>query len=74
LLFTTPDGANFISGVIMHDETIRQNASNGIPLSDLATSRSKVATLFSTSCWRRPSSNGTAWPLKALTGATIHIR
>jgi fructose-bisphosphate aldolase class I len=35
LLFTTPDAASFISGVIMHDETIRQQASNGIPLSEL---------------------------------------
>jgi len=35
LLFTTPDAANFISSVIMHDETIRQNASDGVPLSDL---------------------------------------
>jgi fructose-bisphosphate aldolase class I len=35
LLFTTPDAASCISGVIMHDETIRQEASNGLPLPDL---------------------------------------
>src|SRR6516164_8650668 len=34
LLFTTPGSADFISGVIMHDETIRQQASNGKRLTD----------------------------------------
>jgi fructose-bisphosphate aldolase, class I len=29
LLFTTPDSSDFISGVIMYDETIRQQTSNG---------------------------------------------
>jgi fructose-bisphosphate aldolase class I len=32
LLFTTPGSDAFISGVIMYDETIRQQASNGKPL------------------------------------------
>jgi fructose-bisphosphate aldolase class I len=32
LLFTASDSADFISGVIMYDETIRQQASNGTPL------------------------------------------
>ena len=32
MLFTTPGLAEFISGVIMHDETIRQTSSGGIPL------------------------------------------
>jgi fructose-bisphosphate aldolase class I len=35
LLFTTPGSADFISGVIMHDETIRQQASNGKRLMDI---------------------------------------
>src|SRR5437870_7609740 len=32
MLFTTPGGAEFISGVIMQDETIRQKSSDGTPL------------------------------------------
>ena len=32
MLFTTPGAAAFISGVIMHDETIRQKSSSGMPL------------------------------------------
>ena len=39
LFFTIPDAANFISGVIMHDETIRQQSSDGVPLSDLLVRR-----------------------------------
>jgi fructose-bisphosphate aldolase class I len=35
LLFTTPGSADFISGVILHDETIRQQASNGKRLPDI---------------------------------------
>jgi fructose-bisphosphate aldolase class I len=35
LLFTTPGAADFISGVIMHDETIRQKSSNGLPIPDV---------------------------------------
>ena len=32
LLFTTPDVADYISGVILFDETIRQRAADGTPL------------------------------------------
>jgi fructose-bisphosphate aldolase class I len=32
MLFTAPGGAEFISGVIMHDETIRQESTDGSPL------------------------------------------
>ena len=32
MLFTSPGGAEFLSGVIMYDETIRQNSSSGAPL------------------------------------------
>ncbi len=32
VLFTTPGAAEFISGVIMQDETIHQNGSRGVPL------------------------------------------
>jgi len=35
LLFTTPGSAEFISGVIMYDETIRQQDSRGRPLADI---------------------------------------
>ena len=31
LLFTTPGVSEFISGVILYDETIRQKAKDGIP-------------------------------------------
>jgi fructose-bisphosphate aldolase, class I len=34
LLFTTPDLARFVSGVIMHDETIRQSTQRGEPLAE----------------------------------------
>jgi fructose-bisphosphate aldolase class I len=32
MLFTAPGAAAFISGVIMHDETVRQASSGGVPL------------------------------------------
>jgi len=32
MLFTSPGAAEFLSGVIMYDETIRQNSSGGAPL------------------------------------------
>ena len=35
MFFTTPGIAEFISGVIMQDETIRQKSSKGKPLADL---------------------------------------
>src|SRR5690242_2412927 len=35
MLFTTPGAADFISGVIMYDETIRQRSSTGMPLPEL---------------------------------------
>jgi fructose-bisphosphate aldolase, class I len=35
MFFTTPGIAEFISGVIMQDETIRQRNSKGTPLADL---------------------------------------
>lgn len=35
LLFTTPDIGNYISGVILYDETIRQNTADGKPFSQL---------------------------------------
>ena len=37
MLFTSPGAANFVSGVIMHDETIRQKSSDGAPLADVRT-------------------------------------
>jgi fructose-bisphosphate aldolase class I len=42
LLFTAPDAATSISGVIMQDETIRQKSSTGIPLAELLASRGIV--------------------------------
>ncbi|MCA9498774.1 MAG: fructose-bisphosphate aldolase class I [Nitrospira sp.] len=35
MLFTTPDVSEFISGVIMYDETIRQKDTQGTPLPDV---------------------------------------
>jgi fructose-bisphosphate aldolase, class I len=43
VLFTAPDAATFISGVIMQDETIRQKSSMGTPLSQVLASRGIVA-------------------------------
>jgi len=37
LLFTTPDAAQWISGVILYDETIRQKTGNGVPFPDYLT-------------------------------------
>src|SRR4029453_16599605 len=42
MLFTAPDAARFISGVIMHDETIRQKSSAGTPLVQLLSSQGIV--------------------------------
>ena len=39
MLFTTPGLEEFISGVILFDETIRQSASDGTPFSELLQSR-----------------------------------
>lgn len=39
LLFTAPGSAEFISGVIMYDETIRQQDSRGTPLPDILVKR-----------------------------------
>jgi len=35
LLFTTPGSSDFISGVIMYDETIHQRNPGGVPLPDI---------------------------------------
>jgi fructose-bisphosphate aldolase, class I len=35
MLFTPPGAAEFISGVIMHDETIRQKSASGAPLTEV---------------------------------------
>jgi fructose-bisphosphate aldolase class I len=37
MLFTSPGVAEFIGGVIMYDETIRQNSSSGAPLAEALT-------------------------------------
>jgi len=37
MLFTSPRTAEFISGVIMYDETIRQKSSGGTPLAEVLT-------------------------------------
>ena len=42
MLFTAPDAATFISGVIMQDETIRQKSSTGTPLPQVLASRGIV--------------------------------
>ena len=42
MLFTAPDAATFISGVIMQDETIRQKSSSGMPLVQVLANRGIV--------------------------------
>src|SRR5215203_2294825 len=39
MLFTTPDVGEFLSGVILFDETIRQESSDGTPLPELLKSQ-----------------------------------
>ncbi|MDQ5818686.1 MAG: fructose-bisphosphate aldolase class I [Actinomycetota bacterium] len=39
MLFTTPDVGEFLSGVILFDETIRQESSNGTPLPEILKSQ-----------------------------------
>src|SRR2546425_8495580 len=39
MLFTPPGVAEFISGVIMYDETIRQKSSSGMPLPQVLSSQ-----------------------------------
>src|SRR5206468_8142005 len=39
MLFTPPGVAEFLSGVIMYDETIRQKSSSGLPLPEVLSSR-----------------------------------
>jgi fructose-bisphosphate aldolase, class I len=42
MMFTTPGVAEFISGVILFDETIRQQADDGTPLGDLLAKRGMI--------------------------------
>src|SRR5712691_1569355 len=42
MLFTTPGAEEFISGVILYDETIRQNAHDGTPFPQLLESRGVI--------------------------------
>src|SRR5262245_5000171 len=42
MLFTSPGGGEFISGAIMHDETIRQKSSDGRPLVEVQTAQGIV--------------------------------
>jgi fructose-bisphosphate aldolase class I len=42
MFFTTPGAAEFISGVILQDETIRQKSSSGIPLAEVLKKQSIV--------------------------------
>ena len=42
MMFTTPGVAEFISGVILFDETIRQPADDGTPLGDLLAKRGMI--------------------------------
>lgn len=39
MLFTTPGAAEFISGAILYDETIRQKSSKGTPLAEILSSQ-----------------------------------
>jgi fructose-bisphosphate aldolase, class I len=42
MLFTTPRAAEFISGAILYDETIRQKSSDGTPLAEVLLSQGMV--------------------------------
>jgi fructose-bisphosphate aldolase class I len=42
MLFTTSGAAEFISGAILYDETIRQNRSDGKPLAEVLSSQGIV--------------------------------
>jgi len=42
MLFTAPGAAEFISGVIMYDETIRQKSSRGKPLPEVQTAQGMI--------------------------------
>ena len=42
MLFTTPGAAEFISGVILYDETIRQKSSSGVPLTEVLTKQGLI--------------------------------
>ena len=39
MLFTTPGLEEFVSGVILYDETLRQRSADGTPFAELLTSR-----------------------------------
>ena len=39
MLFTSPGAAEFIGGVIMYDETVRQKSSDGTPLAEVLTAQ-----------------------------------
>src|SRR5438046_10432947 len=43
LLFTTPGVEEFVSGVILYDETIRQSASDGTPFPELLASKGAIS-------------------------------
>src|SRR5437764_12419003 len=45
LLFTTPGAEEFISGVILFDETIRQSSADGTPFPKLVEDRVLIAVL-----------------------------
>ena len=42
LLFTTPEAERHISGVILYDETLRQQASDGTPIPELLAGRDMI--------------------------------
>src|SRR5438045_9478687 len=42
LLYTTPGAEEFISGVILFDETIRQKADDGTPFPELLASKGRI--------------------------------
>ena len=57
LLFTTEGAAEYISGVILYDETIRQSASDGTPFPSCSSARESCRGSRSTrgpSRWRKP--------------------
>ena len=58
MLFTTPGVEEFISGVILYDETIRQNGHDGTPFPQLLESKGIIPGMIP----RRASSSGNGVP------------
>ena len=71
MLFTTPGGAEFISGVIMQDETIRQKSSDGTPLVQVLSNQGILPASRSTPARSPSPALSTRQSLRGSTGCGI---